>query len=295
LSKNNNEKNSQGMVIKALSGFYYVQAGDRLWECASRGRFRYEKQQVLVGDQVEFIPRANGTGVIVKVLPRRVRLVRPPIANVDQAVIVISMTQPAPNPYLLDRLLLTVTINQIEALICFNKLDLCDKIDQELVDRYRGIYPVVLSSTVIGSGLTELGDYLQGKLSVFAGPSGVGKSTILNALFPELSLKTGSVSQKLKRGKHTTRHVELIPLAGGWVADTPGFSTLELPDLKPEDLAAYFPEMDDYQGKCYYTGCLHDQEPKCAVKDALTSGAIEISRYRQYLDFLHELKDRRRY
>ena len=293
---NDRGKAVQGMVVKAYGGYFYVQEGDRVWECASRGRFRYEKQEVLVGDRVELLARSKNAGVIVKVLPRYSRLTRPPVANVDQTVLVMSLCQPEPNAGLLDRLLIAADINQIDPVICFNKLDICAREDMLLPARYRDLYPVVLASAVTGAGLDLLRQHMQGRLSVFAGPSGVGKSTILNALIPDLQLKTGDISQKLKRGRHTTRHVELIVLPdGGLVADTPGFSSLDLPEMKPGELAGFFPEMDQFQGLCRFNGCLHDQEPDCVVKEAVANGAIEPSRYRQYIDFLNELKGRRRY
>ncbi|MDF9408150.1 MAG: putative ribosome biogenesis GTPase RsgA [Pelotomaculum sp. PtaB.Bin013] len=286
----------QGIVRKAYSGYYYVYDGHCEWECSLRGRFRYEKQQVLVGDRVELAPTQDRVGVIVKILPRRSALFRPPIANVDQAIIIFSVRQPEPNPGLLDRFLITAIMNQIDPLICFNKIDLIKDYEFDLVSRYQGIYPVVVTSAVTGAGLDRLRGKLRGKVSVFAGPSGVGKSTILNAIMPELTLKTGAISEKLKRGKHTTRHVELIPLPeDGLVADTPGFSNLDLPDIKLEELARYFPEMEEYSGNCHFGGCLHDKEPGCAVKEAVELGGIEESRYRQYVEFLQELRGRRRY
>lgn len=286
----------EGVVVKAYSGYYYVHDGRGEWECSLRGRFRHEKQQVLVGDRVELRPRHGQAGVIEKVLPRRSALVRPPVANVDQAVIVFAVREPDPNPGLLERFLITAAMNQIEPLICFNKVDLTKDGQVELVSRYRESYRVVVTSAKTGVGLNGLREGLRGRVSVFAGPSGVGKSTILNALLPDLKLKTGDLSDKLKRGKHTTRHVELISLPeGGLVADTPGFSSLDLPDLKPEELAGYFPEMEGYFGGCYFTGCLHYKEPNCAVKEAVEAGRIEESRYRQYLEFMQELMDRRRY
>jgi len=286
----------RGIVMKAYSGYYYVHDGRSEWECSLRGRFRYEKQQVLVGDRVELVPRHGRAGVISNILPRRSVLLRPPVANVDQAVIIFSVRDPEPNPGLLDRFLITVAMNRIEPLICFNKIDLMKDNRFELISHYQNVYPVVLTSAVTGKGLDRLREALRGKVSVFAGPSGVGKSTVLNAILPGLRLKTGVISEKLKRGRHTTRHVELISLPeGGLVADTPGFSSLVLPDLRLEDLAGYFPEMEEYSRNCYYGGCLHDKEPGCAVKEAVESGKIEKSRYRQYIEFLLELRNRRRY
>lgn len=286
----------EGIVIRAYGGYYYVHDGRGEWECSLRGRFRHAKQQVLVGDRVCFRPGRGRAGVIEKVLPRRSALVRPPVANVDQAVIVFAVREPDPNPGLLDRFLITAAMNNIEPLICFNKVDLAGNGRVELVSRYQESYRVVVTSARTGRGLDQLREALRGRVSVFAGPSGVGKSTILNALLPGLKLKTGEISEKLKRGRHTTRHVELIFLPeGGLVADTPGFTSLDLPDMEPEELAAYFPELEAYYGKCYFTGCLHYKEPGCAVKEAVEAGRIDEARYRQYLVFLEELLNRRRY
>lgn len=283
-------------MVRAYGGYYYVRDGREEWECSLRGRFRHEKQQVLVGDRVQLRPRHGHAGVIETVLPRRSALVRPPVANVDQAVIVFAVREPDPNPGLLERFLITAAMNDIEPLICFNKVDLTKDGQVELVSRYRESYRVAVTSAKTGEGLGRLREALRGRVSVFAGPSGVGKSTILNALLPDLKLKTGEISEKLKRGRHTTRHVELISLPeGGLVADTPGFSSLDLPDLKPEDLSEYFPEMDEYAARCYFTGCLHNKEPGCAVKEAVEKGRMEEARYRQYLEFLQELKERKRY
>jgi len=286
----------EGVVIRAYSGYYYVHDGRWEWECSLRGRFRHEKRQALVGDRVLLKPGHGQTGVIEKVLPRRSALVRPPVANVDQAVIIFAVREPDPNPGLLDRFLLTAAVNKIEPLICFNKVDLTGDGRVELISRYRGNYRVLVTSAKTDAGLDNLREALMGKVSVFAGPSGVGKSTILNALLPELKLKTGEISEKLKRGRHTTRRVELIFLPeGGLVADTPGFTSLDLPGMEPGELAAYFTEMEDYQRKCYFTGCLHHKEPGCAVKEAVEAGRIEKARYQQYLEFLEELINRRRY
>lgn len=293
---NSRETLIKGIIVRAYGGYYYVQDDGREWECLLRGRFRHEKQQVLVGDKVEFRPGREKNGVIERVLPRRSALVRPPVANVDQAVIVFAVKEPDPSPALLDRFLITADMNKIEPLICFNKVDLSPDGRVDLLPRYKENYPVFLTSAKTGQGLEQLRQSLYGRVSVFAGPSGVGKSTIINSLLPGLRLKTGEISKKIGRGKHTTRRVELITLpGGGLVADTPGFSTLDLPDMEPVELASYFPEFDTYLEGCRFTGCLHYKEPGCAVKEAVLLGEIENSRYKQYIEFLEDLINRRRY
>jgi len=293
---NNNSGIVEGIVIKAFGGFYYVIDGGKEWECSLRGHFRHEKQQVLVGDRVELTPRHGRAGVVEKVLPRSTVLVRPPVANVDQAVMVFALREPDPNPGLVDRFLIAASVNRIEPILCFNKSDLDVDTQLEFIARYGQSFRVLVTSAKTGEGLDQLREALRDRVSVFAGPSGVGKSTMLNALIPGLKLKTGTISDKTKRGKHTTRHVELITLpAGGLVVDTPGFSSLDLPDMKQVDLAGHFPEMAELQGECYFTGCLHDQEPDCAVKKAVESGVIQKSRHLQYLEFLGDLKGRKRF
>jgi len=286
----------EGIVVKAYGGFFYVHDGLSTWECKLRGRLRYLRQQVMVGDRVLMAPGQGRGGIVQEVLPRCSALIRPAVANVDQAVIVFSLRNPEPNPGLLERFLIAAALNGIKPVICFNKVDLMDKDQIELLSRYRGNYNVVVTSAKTGEGLTSLRETLSGKISVFAGPSGVGKSTLLNSIIPGLKQKTGEVSAKLKSGKHTTRHIELIPLIdGGFVADTPGFSSMDLPDIRPEDLAGLFPGIGDYQTSCYFTGCLHYKEPGCSIKEAVEEGNISKDRYRQYLEFLEQLMNRRRY
>ncbi len=292
----NQDKLIEGIVVKAYGGYFYVHDGLSVRECTLRGRLRYRKQQVLVGDRVLMAPVQGGGGVVEDVLPRCSALIRPAVANVDQAIIVFSLRDPEPNPGLLERFLVTAALNGIEPVICFNKVDLTAERQIELVSSYRENYNVVVTSAKTGKGLNLLRKTLNGKISVFAGPSGVGKSTILNFLIPGLKQKTGEVSARLKSGKHTTRYIELIPLAdGGFVADTPGFSSLDLPDIKPEELAGLFPDIGNYQTSCFFTGCLHYKEPGCSIKEAVEQGKIGEARYRQYLDFLTQLIDRRKY
>lgn len=288
----------EGIVIKGYSGFYYVRIGKDLWECSLRGRFRLEKQQVLVGDRVVVKQRHGLKGVIDKVLPRRTFLIRPPVANVERAVIIFAAMDPDPNLPLLDRFLLLAAAAGVEPVICFNKADLAKEKVQEMTGLYRKVgYHVFYTSAKQKVGLEDLQSVLNEGISVLAGPSGVGKSSLLNAIAPGLSLKTGEISQKLGRGKHTTRHVELLSLpSGGLVADTPGFSSLYLPKMKREELADFFPEFIKYMNGCRFNGCLHNQEPDCAVKNAVAQGDISEQRYNNYLMFLKEvIEQERRY
>lgn len=285
----------QGVLTKGYSGFYYVKSGERVWECKLRGRFRLKHQSFLPGDLVKFTPTGESTGVIEEVLPRHSELVRPPVANVDQAVIVMAMTSPEPDLFLLDRFLILVEASCLQSLICFNKADLASpERRQELIGLYAQYYRVIATSAVTGEGVDLLKEELKGKISVFAGPSGVGKSSLLNAVNPGLGLKTGTVSDKIKRGRHTTRHVELLELPfGGFVADTPGFSVLDLPEMKREELPLYYPEMGNLP-PCRFTTCLHNQEPGCSVKEAVAVGEIDRRRYEHYLAFLAEVIEKER-
>jgi len=286
----------EGFIIKAYGGYYFVRIGPDVWECSLRGRLRLEKQQILVGDRVQVRWRHGLAGVIEKVLPRRSVFFRPPIANVDQAVIVFAFKEPEPNPWLLDRLLVLAAAEGVRIQICFNKLDLSDSGRDQWLSRYRlAGYQVIATSAKTGAGIDALAGALEQQVSVFAGPSGVGKSSLLNFMQPGLSLQIGEISAKIKRGRHTTRHVELLLLEnGGLVADTPGFSNLDLPLLKPEQLSDFFPEMNRYRPACRFAGCLHFKEPDCAVKEAVDDGEIDILRYQNYLGFLQELKEKRR-
>ncbi|MGD6958720.1 ribosome small subunit-dependent GTPase A [Rossellomorea aquimaris] len=288
----------EGKIVKALSGFYYVLSEGSVTQCRGRGNFRINKITPLVGDYVEFQAENKTDGYILKVCDRKNELVRPPIANVDQAILVFSASEPNFSPALLDRFLVLVESKEIEPLICVTKMDLLTSDQTNKIERfvkdYRSFgYEVLMTSSKTEHGVEELTPYLRDKISVFAGQSGVGKSSLLNALKPELELKTAMISSHLGRGKHTTRHVELIDIEEGLVADTPGFSSLEFSELEIEELPRCFPEMVEVSEDCKFRGCLHINEPKCAVKAAVEAGEIPTYRYDHYLTFHKEIKDRK--
>lgn len=286
----------EGTVVKAYGGHYYVLSGETTYDCHLRGRFRKEKQPVLVGDEVTWRLVGQGRGVIEHVHPRCTVLLRPPVTNVDLALIIFAVKDPDPNTFLLDRFLIQAEFAGVEPAICLNKVDLGAGGVQEVVRAYgRAGYTVVCTSAREGSGLDDLRALLSEGITVLAGPSGVGKSSLLNALVPGLNLKTGEISRKLGRGRHTTRHVELLPLpGGGLVADTPGFSSLYLPEMKREDLGEFYPEFAARRANCRFTLCLHFQEPGCAVKKAVEEGEIALFRYENYVQLLQEVMEQER-
>jgi len=286
----------EGVLLKGYGGFYYVYAEDRVWECSLRGRFRVKDQDFLPGDRVRILPEGGERATIEGVEPRRNFLIRPSISNVDQALLVFALTSPKPDLNLLDRLLIQVTNKEIEPIIVFTKADkvlegIAENFDgYEIPESYQKIgYTVFIVSSETGQGIPELRTKLQTKITVLAGPSGAGKSSLCNALSPGITLKTGEISLKSKRGRHTTRHVELMICGGGLVADTPGFSSLRLPLMKRTELTEYFPEFVEYHGHCRFNSCLHDQEPDCAIKSALAKGEITAVRYEHYRIFLQEI------
>lgn len=286
----------EGRVIRTHSNICYVLAGGRQVECYLRGRLKREDRRAMVGDRVLFSDQIGGGGVIEDILPRTTVLVRPPVANVDQAVVVFTINQPDLNLLLLDRFLVVAERAGLEPVLCLNKVDLTTP---EEVDRVQDIYrpagyAVISVSAKKGLGLDQLRAHVGDHLSVLAGPSGVGKSTLLNALVPGLSLRTGEVSAKIHRGTHTTRHVELVQVEGvgtiaGSVADTPGFTGVEIVDLAPPDLAPCFPELGRLSNDCRFQGCLHYKEPDCAVKAAAGTAELSVSRYENYVSLLEEL------
>ncbi|KFM92562.1 MULTISPECIES: ribosome small subunit-dependent GTPase A [Bacillus] len=289
----------EGKIIKALSGFYYVLDGDQIIQCRGRGVFRKNKITPLVGDDVVYQADNDKEGYILEIKDRFNELVRPPISNVDQAVLVFSAKEPTFSTSLLDRFLVLVEAGGIRPIICITKMDLVD--DDALKERihqyaedYRNIgYSVYTTSMKNGSGIEDIVSHFQDKITVFAGQSGVGKSSLLNAISPELELKTAGISAHLGRGKHTTRHVELIDINGGLVADTPGFSSLEFAGIEAEDLGSAFLEISEKSAECKFRGCLHMKEPNCAVKRAVENGEIAQYRYDHYVEFLTEIKDRK--
>jgi ribosome biogenesis GTPase len=291
----------QGKIIKGIAGFYYIYAEDgNIYECKAKGIFRKDNFKPLVGDNVEItvLNEEEKEGSVTSILPRRNSLIRPAVANVDQAFLIFAMENPKPNFLLLDRFLIMMKQQEIPAVICFNKKDVGEKEEMEkLYEIYTGCgYRVVLSSTYEGEGMDEIHEILKGKTTVVAGPSGVGKSSITNCMQGEVQMETGEISKKLKRGKHTTRHSQVIPVEKNtFLVDTPGFSSLYLIDMKEEELRDYFPEFVMYEPQCRFQGCMHIHEPGCAVKKALSEGKISQQRYDNYLALYEELKEKRRY
>lgn len=288
----------EGKIVKALSGFYYVLSDDRFVQCRSRGIFRKNKITPLVGDEVVFQAENDTEGYVLEVKDRKNELVRPPISNVDQAILVFSAVEPDFSTALLDRFLVLIEFNQIQPIICITKIDLTSADEKanilQMVEDYKKVgYDVLLTSSETQEGIKELLPFIKGKISVFAGQSGVGKSSLLNVLRPDLHLKTNEISDHLGRGKHTTRHVELIHIEDGFVADTPGFSSLEFTDIEVEDLNYCFPDIEKLSEDCKFRGCLHVSEPKCAVKSSMENGELPIYRYEHYKEFLEEIKTRK--
>lgn len=275
----------EGVIIKSLSGFYTVASGEELITCKARGRFRHDGTSPLVGDHVEVSVDAQGRGRVDRVLPRRNRFIRPAVANVDQIVMFASAVNPVTDPFLIDRVSAIAELNDCDTVVCVNKTDL------DPADRLYEIYAeagflVVRCSAETGQGVEELRSVIRGKTSAFTGNSGVGKSSILNCLVPNLDLPTGEVSEKLGRGRHTTRHVELYALGEDtYVADTPGFASFEVDLLEPircEELQTAFREFRPYLGQCRFQDCRHLKEPECAVRAALDQGKIAPERYESY-------------
>ena len=291
-----------GKIIKGIGGFYYVDTENGLYECRARGIFRKNKITPLVGDRVSIsvVDEENKKGVVEEIEERDTELVRPPIANVDKALIVFAIKNPSPNLSLLDRFIVLAEKENLEIVIVFTKVDL--DTDGELLGELKDIYEVsgnkVISvSNKLKLNIDKIKEELKENTVVFAGPSGVGKSSLLNEVDKNFELKTGEVSDKIKRGKHTTRHAELLKLeCGGMVADTPGFSSLTLDDIDESELKEYFIEFDKYDECRFGSRCIHENEPSCAVKEAVENGDISKKRYESYIQLLNEIRSgKRRY
>ena len=269
----------QGKIIKGIAGFYYVDVAESgIYECKAKGIFRKEKKKPLVGDNVEIevLDEKEKTGNLIQILPRKNELIRPAAANVDQALVIFAVRQPDPNYQLLDRFLITMEQQEIPSIICFNKKDLAEQEE----------------------GISQIRRILEGKTTVVAGPSGVGKSSLTNLLQGEVSMETGEISKKLKRGRHTTRHAQLLTVGEHtYLMDTPGFSSLFVEGMEKEELRFHYPEFAEYEGACRFQGCVHVHEPGCVVKQAVEEGKIHSQRYQNYVSFYEELKEqeKRRY
>ena len=291
----------QGKIIKGIAGFYYVHAGDgQIYECKARGIFRKENVKPLVGDMVELevLDEAENEGSIRKILPSKSRLIRPAVANIDQALVIFAVLKPEPNFNLLDRFLIMMEQQDLPCMICFNKSDIASERERKaLQSAYETCgYQVLFISVKERGGLETLRALLQGKTTTVAGPSGVGKSSLINYLHPQAAMETGAISEKIDRGKHTTRHSELFVLdRDSYIMDTPGFSSLQLFDMEKEDLKDFYPEFRNYEGGCRFRGCAHISEPDCRVKAALAEGKISDVRYHNYTVLYEELKNRRKY
>jgi len=291
-----------GKIIKGIGGFYYVDTESGLYECRARGIFRKNKITPLVGDRVSIsvVDEENKKGVVEEIEERDTELVRPPIANVDKALIVFAIKNPSPNLSLLDRFIVLAEKENLEIVIVFTKVDL--DTDGELLQELKSIYEisgykVIPVSNKLKLNIDKIKEELKENTVVFAGPSGVGKSSLLNEVDKNFELKTGEVSDKIKRGKHTTRHAELLKLeCGGMVADTPGFSSLTLDDIDESELKEYFIEFDNHDECRFGSRCIHENEPNCSVKEAVENGSISKKRYDSYIQLLNEIRTgKRRY
>ena len=290
-----------GKIIKGIAGFYYVHvAGDGIYECKAKGAFRKDGIKPLVGDDVslEAVDKDNHIGSIVEIHHRKSELIRPAVANVDQAVVIFAVSHPEPNLNLLDRFLVMMEAVDIPVVICFNKSDL---LDDNFIETMRKTYEpagyrVLMTSAQMEHGLDELKEVLKGKTSTVAGPSGVGKSSLVNLLTIENSMETGDISEKIGRGKHTTRHSQLLAIDDNtYIMDTPGFSSIFVPDCEALELFKLFPEFMEPSQHCRFTGCAHYKEPDCGVKEAVESGDIAQSRYDNYLQLYQEISSKRKY
>ena len=291
----------QGKIVKGIAGFYYIHTPDnQVYECKAKGIFRKEKLKPLVGDNVEMkvLDEEKKIGNIEEILERKNQLIRPAVSNVDQALVIFAAAKPEPNLNLLDRFLISMEKQNIETVVCFNKMDeASEEVIKKLRDIYSGCgYQVLFTSALFDKGVDGIKNLLKDKTTVLAGPSGVGKSSLINRIQPEANMETGSISEKIQRGKHTTRHSELFFIDGSsYIMDTPGFSSLYIDNMEKEELKDYFSEFRQYEEECRFIGCVHINEPNCGVKEALKMGQISQERYDNYVLLYEELKDKKKY
>ena len=290
----------QGKIIKGIAGFYYVHTGKELYECKAKGIFRNKKIKPLVGDNVEIevLDEEEKKGNITEIIERKNQLIRPAVANIDQILVIFAAAKPVPNFNLLDRFLVTMEGYDVDTIICFNKKDLVTEEEmQKLREIYKKCgYQVIFTSTKTEDGIDRVQELIENKTTALAGPSGVGKSSMINLLYPHAQMETGKISEKIERGKHTTRHSEIFHVSEDtFIMDTPGFSSLYVDNLAKEELRERFPEFLEYEGTCRFQGCVHIHEPECSVKEALEQGNISRSRYENYKLFYEELKEKKKY
>lgn len=291
----------KGKIMKGIAGFYYVHVeGHGVYECKAKGIFRKEGIKPLVGDDVEMdvLDETEKHGNIREILPRKSALVRPAVANVDQALVLFAIVKPNPNFNLLDRFLIRMEQQSLPTIICFNKEDIASPEEKEaLRSAYETCgYQVLFISVLENRGLDQVRELLAGKTTTLAGPSGVGKSSLINQLSPATHMETGEISEKIKRGRHTTRHSEIIALGdGAYIMDTPGFTSLDMPKITKEELGGYYPEFRECEPFCKFRGCAHISEPDCKVKEAVEAGGISRVRYENYMVLYRELKEAKRY
>ena len=291
----------QGKIVKGISGFYYVHVVESgIYECKAKGAFRQQKVKPLVGDDVriDVIDEQAMIGNIVEILPRKNELIRPAVSNIDQALMIFAAAKPQPNFNLLDRFLIMMKYQNVPVIICFNKSDLASEQEKEDIHQ---IYAacgcqMIFTSALEESGIEQLREILKNKTTAVAGPSGVGKSSLVNVVCPKVQMETGEISKKIERGKHTTRHSQLIHVSEKtYIMDTPGFSSLNIPGLEKEDLGRFYEEFADYEPYCRFQGCSHINEPDCGVKQALAEGKIHPVRYENYSMLYEELKAVKKY
>lgn len=286
----------EGKIIKGIGGFYYIKTAEGIIECKARGKFRHKEMKPMVGDDVT-IKVEKGKGVIEHIHERSSELIRPTVSNVTLAFVVFAIKNPDLNFDLLNRFLILCESNNIEAVVCLNKVDLVSEEErEEIKNKITDIgYEVLFINAKEGIGVEDLREKMEGNVTVLCGPSGAGKSTLINTLIEKEHMATGNVSNKIGRGRHTTRHSELIEIADGYIVDTPGFSTLDINFIEKEDLKYCFPEFEDLNNQCKFRGCMHYKEPNCAIKEAVEEGKINKYRYEFYVRTLEEILDGRKY